>query len=95
MNREEILKEVEKTHKRGSQVWGLIKHVLYNKSFSIRQISEKPFCFNAPNKIKQKVMNYFDLHKDLGYVLAEEWTINPITKTRFKEFWLKESEVNQ
>lgn len=90
MDRDLILQEVEKTHKKGTQVWGLIKHCLFYGKFTVRQISEAPFSYNAPNKIKQHVMNYFDQHKDFGLRLVDEWTKNPDTKTKFKEFFLQE-----
>ena len=90
MDRLKILEEVEKTHKKGSQPWGLIKHCLYYGKFTVRQISESSFYFNAPNKIKQIVMNYFEENKDFGLKLMEQWQTNPITNRRFKEFFLEE-----
>jgi len=72
MERAEILEQAEKFHKKGTQVWGLIKHVLYYGHFTIRQISESPFYYNAPNKIKQHVMQFFDTHKEFGLTLSEE-----------------------
>ena len=90
MEKEKILEEVEKHYSKGSQPWGMIKHLLYYKKVSIRQLCEAPFYYNAPNKIKQIVMNYFEQNKDFGLRLMEQWQTNPITNRRFKEFFLQE-----
>lgn len=83
------MKEFINPFKRGSDVWGVLEHLRHYKTITIRELCLPPYNSNGANKIIQRIKNHFELSNE-GLALTFEWTQNPETKTRFKQFFLRE-----
>ena len=74
---------------RGTDLWGALEHLRNYKTLTVRTLSIPPFNSNAPNKIIQRLKEHFEMSSD-KICLTFEWKINPDTKRRYKEFFLRE-----
>jgi len=83
------MKEFINPFKKGSDLWGALEHLRHYKTLTIRELCLPPYNSNGANKIIQKIKNHFELSNE-GIALTFEWTQNPETKTRFKQFFLRE-----
>lgn len=83
------MKDFTNPFKKGSDNWGALEHLRNYKTISIRELSIPPFNSNRPNGIIKDIKNYFN-GVNLGIALTFEWQVNPNTKRRYKEFFLRE-----
>lgn len=74
--------------KKGSDNWGALEHLRHYKTLTVRELSIPPFNSNRPNQIIKQIKDYFD-ESGTGIALSFEWHINPNTKRKYKQFFLR------
>ena len=82
--------EIVNTFTRGTDLWGVLEHLIHYKKITVRELCEAPFKSNAPNKLIQNIKEYFEQNPQYKIALTFEWKRNPVTNRNFKEFFLRE-----
>lgn len=82
--------EIINNFTRGTDLWGVLDHLIHYKKITVRELCEAPFKSNAPNKLIQKIKEHFEENPQMKVVLTYEWKRNPNTKRPYKEFFLRE-----
>ena len=90
MDREKIMEEFLKKKKKGSKLWGALNRLLYYGAISVDDLESEPFNSKNGEEIIKVIKRFCNDNRHLGVDLVYINKQNEITKTSYREYFLKE-----